>query len=271
MERHRTSCRLDTSRGFEHRARWEWRSQSLRVVCGFSQDDTRPGGGFVGAIDEGGSVNFRDILFNPHGHGTHTECLGHITPVIHPVDPLFRGTTAHFPCLATSVTPQRREEDLRGGRRQLEALPNGPWPPALVVRTLPNDDAKRTKAWSNTNPYFTVAFMDKLVQQGVLHLLVDLPSVDREVDGGRLEAHHAFWRVPDNPRQGCSITELIYMPPVRQTGCTSSISAWLPWTTTRRSAALCFIPWSDPPVAGPPQTHFPCPARTTRPGVLRHP
>ena len=157
-------------------------------------------------------VNFRDILFNPTAT-EHTECLGHITPVVHPVDPLFRNASSHFPCLAISVTPQRREDDLVVDVDSLQALPDGPWPPALVVRTLPNDDAKRTKAWSNTNPpYFTVAFMDKLVEHGVLHVLVDLPSVDREVDGGRLEAHHAFWRVPDNPRQGCSITELIYMP-----------------------------------------------------------
>ena len=29
---------------------------------------------------------------------------------------------------------------------------------------------------------------------------------------GRLEAHHAFWRVPDHPRHGCTITELIHVP-----------------------------------------------------------
>ena len=75
------------------------------------------------------------------------------------------------------------------------------------VKPLPGNDGS-----GEAPSAVTVAFMDKLVQQGVLHLLVDLPSVDREVDGGRLEAHHAFWRVPDNPRQGCSITELIYMP-----------------------------------------------------------
>ena len=27
--------------------------------------------GWVGAVAEGGSVNFRSIHFNPHGHGTH--------------------------------------------------------------------------------------------------------------------------------------------------------------------------------------------------------
>ena len=36
-------------------------------------------GDWVGAVSEGGSVNFNDILFNPHGHGTHTECYGHIS------------------------------------------------------------------------------------------------------------------------------------------------------------------------------------------------
>lgn len=28
---------------------------------------------FTGSIQLGGSVNFNDIYFNPHGHGTHTE------------------------------------------------------------------------------------------------------------------------------------------------------------------------------------------------------
>ena len=42
--------------------------------------------GFVGSVKEGGNVNFRNIFFNPHGHGTHTECLGHITPEIYSVN-----------------------------------------------------------------------------------------------------------------------------------------------------------------------------------------
>lgn len=32
--------------------------------------------GFIGEVAKGGSVNFRSIWFNPHGHVTHTECLG---------------------------------------------------------------------------------------------------------------------------------------------------------------------------------------------------
>jgi hypothetical protein len=52
---------------------------------------------------------------------------------------------------------------------------------------------------------------------GIKHLLIDLPSVDREEDGGRLAAHKAFWNVLDttnlNPeaRVDCTITEMIYV------------------------------------------------------------
>ena len=44
------------------------------------------------------------------------------------------------------------------------------------------------------------------------HLLIDLPSVDREYDEGKLLAHKAFWNYPDNPRHDCTITEMIYVP-----------------------------------------------------------
>ena len=36
-------------------------------------------GDWVGDVKEGGSVNFYNVFFNPHGHGTHTECVGHIS------------------------------------------------------------------------------------------------------------------------------------------------------------------------------------------------
>ena len=36
-------------------------------------------GDWVGDVKQGGSVNFRNIIFNPHGNGTHTECVGHIS------------------------------------------------------------------------------------------------------------------------------------------------------------------------------------------------
>jgi len=43
---------------------------------------------------------------------------------------------------------------------------------------------------------------------GVQHLITDLPSVDRELDGGALAGHHAWWCLPDHPRKEATITEL---------------------------------------------------------------
>ena len=46
---------------------------------------------------------------------------------------------------------------------------------------------------------------------GIKHLMVDLPSVDREVDK-TLIAHKTFWNYPENPILDKTITELIYVP-----------------------------------------------------------
>ena len=51
-----------------------------------------------------------------------------------------------------------------------------------------------------------------MAENKVKHLLIDLPSVDREKDGGKLLSHHAFWQVPENPRMEATISELIYVP-----------------------------------------------------------
>jgi len=47
---------------------------------------------------------------------------------------------------------------------------------------------------------------------GIKHLLIDLPSVDKEKDEGKLLAHKAFWDFPKNLRRDATITELIYVP-----------------------------------------------------------
>jgi kynurenine formamidase len=48
--------------------------------------------------------------------------------------------------------------------------------------------------------------------KGIKHLMLDLPSVDREVDGGRLQAHHAFWKSGFKDDDSCTITEMIFVP-----------------------------------------------------------
>lgn len=51
------------------------------------------------------------------------------------------------------------------------------------------------------------------------HLLVDLPSIDRTHDEGRLSAHRIFWGLPAGStrytqaqRPRASVTELIFVP-----------------------------------------------------------
>jgi kynurenine formamidase len=81
------------------------------------------------------------------------------------------------------------------------------------VRTLPNETAKKSRNWSNTNPaYFEATAAAWLADMNVNHWLIDLPSVDRESDGGALAAHHAYWKYPDSPRHHATITEFIYVP-----------------------------------------------------------
>jgi kynurenine formamidase len=83
---------------------------------------------------------------------------------------------------------------------------------ALIIRTLPNQLDKKHKNYSSSNPpYIELEAIEILNQAGVEHLLIDLPSVDREQDGGALAFHHAFWQVPENPQFHKTITEFIYV------------------------------------------------------------
>ena len=64
-------------------------------------------GDWVGKVSKGAAVNFNNIFFNPHAHGTHTECLGHITDTFYSVNDaleefLFYGRgNHHFSCVNT--------------------------------------------------------------------------------------------------------------------------------------------------------------------------
>jgi arylformamidase len=171
--------------------------------------------GFVGSVAEGGSVNFRDIYFNPHGHGTHTECYGHISREWVSVNDCL--SEFWFKTLLVTVQPETvvnehyNEVDKVVLLHQLKHLDLSEVQ-ALIIRTQPNDVLKRSKNYSSTNPpYFEGALADWLVQQGIDHLLVDLPSVDRETDGGVLDFHHRFWNYPAAPRKHATITEFVYV------------------------------------------------------------
>lgn len=168
------------------------------------------GDGFIGEIKQGGSVNFRNIMFNPHGHGTHTECVGHITPESESVNQQVK--KFHFIAELVTIDPEPHNEDLIITKDQIEKALDGKQPEAIVIRTHPNTQKKLTKNYSNTNPpYLTEECAKYIAQTEIEHLLIDLPSVDREFDEGKLLAHRAFWNYPENTRLSASITEMIYV------------------------------------------------------------
>ncbi|MAP55506.1 MAG: metal-dependent hydrolase [Altibacter sp.] len=166
---------------------------------------------WVGKVSEGASVNFNNIYFNPHAHGTHTECVGHISETFHSVNDALK----HFFFMAEviSVVPETVGEDQIIPAKELRTLLEGKQPEALVIRTLPNTASKRTRHYSHTNwPYLHEEAAIYLRELGVKHLLIDLPSVDKEKDEGQLRAHKAFWNYPEAPRYDATITEFIYVP-----------------------------------------------------------
>ena len=165
-------------------------------------------GEWVGRVREGAPVNFSDVTINPHGNGTHTETVGHIAAdweantVLGLLSPgLFVGIL-HDATLNVAADGGR-VVDLSGLRQN--PPPRGVT--GLIVRACgPGaDDADFS---GGDPPYFDAADLAWLAEIGVEHLVTDLPSVDRERDGGALAGHHAYWRYPDRPRRCATITEL---------------------------------------------------------------
>ncbi len=184
------------------------------VNCYYAQKvtfETYVFGDFVGSVAQGGPVNYQRVTLTPHGNGTHTECYGHISADANATiynclkKHLFFAQLVTLPAYSEGPDSIVRLEDLE---RQL----NGVIPEAIIIRTLPNEEAKLKKQYSGTNPPYLDAEIGKfLAKHQVKHLLVDLPSVDREEDNGELKCHHAFWQYPEKTRKDCTITELVYV------------------------------------------------------------
>ncbi|MFM2201033.1 MAG: hypothetical protein RL040_233 [Bacteroidota bacterium] len=172
---------------------------------------------FTGSVALGGNVNFNDVFFNPHAHGTHTETLGHISRELVSIE---RALTRHWWIASLiTTTPHLCNESndiVQAGDsiitlEQVQQALSGGVPEALIIRTLPNSDEKKSQQYSNTNfTYMHPEAAAWLAAQGVQHLLVDMPSIDREEDQGKLLAHHAFWNYPAEPRMQATISEMIY-------------------------------------------------------------
>lgn len=187
-------------------------------------------GTWVGDVREGGSVNCFVVSLCPHGNGTHTECVGHITAERVAVadileDVLFPASVVSVPLVELGQSNERytaphAESDLVVTRHELiGALGEAPHLPGLIIRTLPNSATKRHADWSGRNPpYLTNDAMQLVRELDVKHLLVDFPSVDREEDDGILCNHRTFWDVApgsvefENVPSPRTITEMVFVP-----------------------------------------------------------
>jgi arylformamidase len=175
--------------------------------------------GFVGSVKAGAPVNYYNVRLNPHGNGTHTECVGHITKEHQNLGDCYTDGYHHLARLLSVQLSHLPNGDSVIAKENLINAGLKSASKALIIRTLPNSNEKLSKDYSLTNPpYFLDEAMAYLVECGVEHLLVDLPSVDREVDQGKLSTHNLFWNTAGILRKHCTITELIFVPDDVQDG-----------------------------------------------------
>ncbi|WKL47067.1 cyclase family protein [Flavobacterium pectinovorum] len=187
-------------------------------------------GDWIGKVSEGkSSTNFNNIFFNPHGHGTHTECLGHITNDFYSINQSLK--QFFFFAKLITIEPEKIGDDLVITKEQILTALNGisvspeasgslsMTNGALIIRTLPNQKDKKSRKYSNSNPpYLSEEAAIFIRESEIQHLLIDLPSVDKEHDEGKLLAHKAFWNVKDthnlnnDARFEATITEMIFVP-----------------------------------------------------------
>jgi hypothetical protein len=195
-------------------------------------------GAFCGAVSRGASCNCSTLSLTPHCDGTHTECVGHLT--LEPADVCDTLPHGLLPALLLTLTPAApsRAEPCeppaaaadrlisRAALLQCWPLQASPTPRALIIRTRPNGPDKCVRDYQQQPaPYLTPAAARFLVERGIEHLVLDVPSADRADDEGRLSAHRIFFGLPSGSqalaeatRAQCTITELAFIPDVISDG-----------------------------------------------------
>lgn len=187
-------------------------------------------GSLIGDTRRGGSCNFEQIKFIPHCNGTHTECVGHITNERISVNDCLKD--AFVLANLISIEPEKafetnesypvelNENDKLITKKQIQKSKiESQKSKALIIRTLPNLTDKLSQTYlEEIPPFFTTEAMKFINEIGVKHLLVDLPSIDRIYDEGKLSNHRIFWNVEqgnfetnENSFIEKTVTELIYV------------------------------------------------------------
>ena len=186
---------------------------------------------FVGDTRKGGSCNFEKYSIIPHCNGTHTECVGHISSDRIFVNEILKDSL--IPCslimvepvLATNTNekyiPSVNPGDYfitKAGIEKAVLNSDRNFLKGLIIRTKPNDVSKKSRDYMQMPPpFFSTDAIEFIKSLGVNHLLVDIPSVDRAFDEGKLTNHHIYWNVPEESHEvntsdisRKTITEMIY-------------------------------------------------------------
>ncbi len=222
----------DSSQGYDLSIPYRFKDQGLNA---FGVDpasvQTVENNNFLGDTRRSGSCNVEQYTLIPHCHGTHTECVGHIVDEFLAVVDILKDVWV--PAVIITVELERaglskdqavsssQEDDFIISRqslnRSLEMFSDPFFSHALIIRTLPNHESKKTREYDNA-PYFSNEAMENIVTRPVQHLLVDIPSVDRMCDQGKLSNHRLFWGLEAGQhtlgQQSASlktITEFIYI------------------------------------------------------------
>lgn len=190
-------------------------------------------GDFIGDTRRGGGCNFEEYTLIPHCNGTHTECVGHIVNDRISIQRILKDTlipsalitvmTENAVSSVDSYSPSKTAGDMIISKKMLEEALRDVFPgflEGLMIRTLPNEESKKNRLYMQQQPpFFSLEAMEYIVEKGVTHLLVDIPSVDRTFDEGKLSTHHIFWNIQQGSHEvkkaSCSsktITEMIYVP-----------------------------------------------------------
>ncbi len=189
--------------------------------------------GFIGDVRLGGSCRCSTYTLTPHCNGTHTESISHVVEETVSIDDtapralLMAQLLTVSPAAAAGSLEQSDPPPQPGDRwitaTALESVAGKPLHDctALILRTLPNPETKRHRQYDaarNLPPYFSSDAMRWIVARGFEHLVVDLPSIDRAADEGRLSSHRIFWGLPAGStrlaaatRPQATITELAYI------------------------------------------------------------
>jgi kynurenine formamidase len=184
-------------------------------------------------VAHGAGCNCSVTTLTAHANGTHTECASHLTlesldayrvipqrllvAVLLSVQPEQAGASAE------GTQPEPQPDDRLITRAALEHA----WPAALaerltaraaVIRTRPNAPDKFTGAGWASAPFLSLPAASALVERGIAHLVLDVPSADRAEDGGLLSAHRVFFGLPpgsthlaEAERRDSTLTELAYI------------------------------------------------------------